>query len=225
MGKLSNLGLAIAMLAVTLVAVPAARAVPVLVGKVLDNDRVMVWDITLKLGQTGPATPPDEDAVILFLEGGKIRSDSTTGSNTMIRDFGDAVFVPKGSKIRDTLVKGGPAHEVVVWLKNVPAKTLANSTKYPLAFPRPGAVQTLDNDRVVVWHYTWLPGKPTPMHFHDKDAVVAYRYDGAVTSTAPDGTATINNAKAGEIRFNPAGRIHSELLSSARQSAAMVELK
>ena len=32
-------------------------AVPVLASKVIDNDQVTVWDITLKQGQQGPATP------------------------------------------------------------------------------------------------------------------------------------------------------------------------
>jgi hypothetical protein len=78
---------------------------------------------------------------------------------------------------------------------------------------------------VVVWNYSWAPGKPTPMHFHDKDVVVAYRYDGALKSVTPDGKATANAYKAGEVRFNKANRAHYELLTSPRQSAVMMELK
>jgi hypothetical protein len=205
--------------------VAEAQAVPVLASKAIDNDQVTVWDITLKQGQQGPATPADQDAVILYLEGGTIKSDSTPGSSTDARGFGDAVFVPKGSNLRETLVKGGPVHEVMIWLKNAKTKTIANSTKYPPAWPRPGAVKTLENDRVIAWNYSWLPDRPAPTHFHIHQQVVAYRYDGAIKTIAPDGTATTDEHKAGEIRFTEPNRTHSEQWDSGRMSAVVLELK
>jgi hypothetical protein len=63
------------------------------------------------------------------------------------------------------------------------------------------------------------------MHFHDKDVVVAYRYDGTLKSVTPDGASVLNAYRAGEIRFNRANRSHYEELTSARQSAVMMELK
>ena len=63
------------------------------------------------------------------------------------------------------------------------------------------------------------------MHFHDKDVVVAYRYDAELASTTPDGKRVVNRFEAGEVRFNPAKRVHSELLVSPRASAVMTELK
>jgi hypothetical protein len=63
------------------------------------------------------------------------------------------------------------------------------------------------------------------MHFHDKDVVVAYRYDGTLRSVTPDGEATDNAYRKGDIRFNKANRTHSELLITERQSAVILELK
>ena len=111
----------------------------------------------------------------------------------MTRKFGDAVFVPKGTDSYDTVLDGGPAHEVVVLLKDAPSPVYPNTQKLPLAFPRPGSVKVLANKRVTVWHYSWVKDKPTPLHFHDTDVVVAYRYDGAVKSTTQDGVATVNS--------------------------------
>ena len=122
-------------------------------------------------------------------------------------------------------MQGVGAHEVVVALKDYRAAVVANTTGLPAAFPRPGAVRVLDNDRMTVWHYTWTPGVPTPMHFHDKDVVVAFRYDGTLKSVTPDGTSVSNPYKAGDIRFNKANRSHYEELTTDRQSAVMVELK
>jgi len=54
---------------------------------------------------------------------------------------------------------------------------------------------------------------------------VAYRYDGTLKSTMPDGTVMENPYKKGDIRFNKGNRSHSELLTTARQSAVILELK
>jgi hypothetical protein len=36
----------------------------------------------------------------------------------------------------------------------------------PPPFPRAGAKQLLDNDRVTVWDVVWPKGQPTPLHRH-----------------------------------------------------------
>jgi hypothetical protein len=193
---------------------------------VIDNERVTVWDVTLTKGMEGPATPHDLDTVIMFLEGGKIRTADSNGHITVAaRAFGDAVFVPKGSDAKDQPLSGGTAHEIVIALKDHATAAIANTSGYPSAFPRPGSVKVLENDRVVVWHYSWTPGVPTPMHFHDKDIVVAYRYDGSLKSVTPAGSSVENSYRVGDIRFNKGNRIHYEELTNGRQSAVMTELK
>lgn len=204
---------------------PASAEVPVLASKAIDNDQVTAWDITLKPGQTGPLTPTDQDAVILYLEGGTIKSDSASGTATVTRAFGDAVFVPKGSRLRESAVKGGPVHEIVVWLKDAKPKTIANPTKYPAAWPRPGAVKTLENDRVIAWHYSWLKGRPAPMHFHIHQQVIGERYTGAIKTIMEDGKVTMGPTEAGQIRFTEPGRMHSEEWGSGKVSAVVLELK
>jgi hypothetical protein len=211
-------------------AASAHAEVPVLASKVIDNDQVTVWDITLKPGQQGPATPKDMDTVVMYLEGGTVKSDGAVRSETNDRKFGDAVFIAKGSNVRDTLVKGGsahqePAHQVVVWLKNVKPKTIANPTQYPTAWPRPGAVKTLENDRVAAWNYSWIKGRPAPTHFHIHQQVVAERFDGAIKTITPDGNASVGPTKAGEIRFTEPNRLHSEEWDSGKVSAVVLELK
>jgi predicted metal-dependent enzyme (double-stranded beta helix superfamily) len=203
------------------VAVPAVAAAPV-----IDNERVTVWDVTLANGDSAPPTSRDLDTVIMFLEGGTIRTVVKGKTTTATHAFGDAVFVPAGSDAVDTLISAGHAHEVVIALKpHAVPSAVPNTSGFPLAFPRPGVVKVLENARVVVWHYAWTPGVATPMHFHDKEVVVAYRQNGALTSITPDGERVVNAYKSGEIRFNAANRIHQELLVGPPQSAVMMELK
>jgi hypothetical protein len=164
---------------------------------VIDNERVSVWETTASL----PPSPNDFVAVSLAAKG-------------------TAVFGHKGDTPGQTGVR-----TVVNELKDHPTPPVPNTSGYPNAFPRPRVVKLVENDRVVVWSYRWNLNEPTPMHFHDKDVVVVYQDDTALTSTTPDGKSVTNEYKSGEIRFNRANRTHTELLIRDTGSAVMTELK
>jgi hypothetical protein len=102
---------------------------------------------------------------------------------------------------------------------------LANETGYPLAFPRKHARKLLENAQVVVWDYVWHAGEPTPMHFHDKDALVVFEDTGSVKSTTPDGKSAVADFKFGQVRFAPRNRSHSEILAGGKAHAVITELK
>jgi hypothetical protein len=148
---------------------------------VLDNERVTVWDTM------SPLRPMQHDFVAVSLS-----------------KKGTAVFGHKG----DVAGKLG-IRTVVVELKDHPLAPIANTSGYPLAFPRRYAKKLLDNDQVVVWDNVWHAGKPTPMHFHDKDALVVYEATGALQSTTPDGKQVVSEYGFAQIRFSP--RDHSPL--------------
>jgi hypothetical protein len=138
----------------------------------------------------------------------------------------DTVAVSLQGKV--TFAKAGSGavkQKVVIGLKPLKVEPLANPTKYPLAMDRPGAMKLLENDRVIVWDYRWTPGKPTPMHFHNKDVVVTYLEDGDLKSTTDKGEVTTNQYKAGMIKFNLRNRTHTEELVKGTQRAIIVELK
>ena len=121
--------------------------------------------------------------------------------------------------------RGPAAAEIVIELKDTQIPPHKNGTSYPLAFPRPGSRKVLENDRVVVWDYSWTPGSPTPMHFHDKDVVVTYLEDGALRSTEPNGQSVVNPHYFGFTKFNAGDRTHTEELIRGKGRAIIVELK
>jgi hypothetical protein len=202
----------------------AATATPALSQEaatpVIDNGRVSVRDIALEPGKPGPLITHQGDYVILYTSGGRIR-----GSNGKIQTHaaGSAVF-GHGGVTSDT-AQAKPAHEVVVELKDTPSNTVPNNSGLPSAFPRSGSRKVFENHRVRVWNYTWLPGKPTPMHFHDTEVLVVFLGDGDIADITPDGKKTITHHSAGEIVFNLANRSHSEELVKGHQSGVMLELK
>ena len=163
----------------------------------LDNDRVSVFDTTQAL------TPAQHDFVAVPL--------TRLGS----AHFGHRGAVPGKSGART----------VIVELKDHEGAPIANTSGYPLGFPRPHARKLLENDKVVVWDYAWRPHAPTPMHFHDKDTLVVFEATGALQSTTPDGKITASDNKFGDIRFNRRDRTHSELLLRGQARAVIVELK
>ena len=170
---------------------------------VIDNDRVTVWDVT----GTNPAGH-DRDVVVMRLTGAKA---------------GTASFSAKGSERNKP--GGIGARSLIIELKDTVVPPIENKTGYPLAFPRPHVKKLLENNRVIVWSYRWNPGEPTPVHFHDKDVVVVYLEDTALTSTTPDGAKKLNEYKAFDVRFNKRDRTHTELLEHGTGSAMMMELK
>ena len=132
---------------------------------------------------------------------------------------GSATFLPKG-----VLPKiAGPS--VVIDLKDYLVAPIANTSGYPLAFPRPGVKKILENERVIVWDCTWSPGVDIPMHFHDKDAVVVFLEDGVLKSTTLDGQSVATPHVPGEVRFAPRSRAHAEMLVRGKQRAIITELK
>jgi hypothetical protein len=120
-----------------------------------------------------------------------------------------------------------PSHgrTIVIELKDNTIPPMANTTKYPNAFPRPGSKKVLESKRVIVWDYTWTPGVATPMHFHDKDVVVTYLKDGSLKSTTPSGDVTTNDYSFGTVRYNARDRTHTETLVKGSQRAIITEFK
>ena len=210
-----------------MVAVPApAQSAIVRVTPIIDNERVTVWDITLSQGQSTAFRRHENDFVTMFLAGARFRTTNENGRTTVPeRQFGEVVYGRKGTEQRDEVISGGAARLIVVELKDHPGPLYANKSGYPPAFPRPGSTKTLDNERVVVWNYSRIPNVPTPMHLHDKDVVVVFRYDGSLKSTTPDGKSLVNDYTSGSIRFNRGDRAHYEELVKGQQSGMMMELK
>ena len=152
----------------------------------------------------------------------------TDGKDTGTRPHDAVVVDPKSASVR--FVKTGAPllakeRSIIIELLEPPIGPLPNTTGLPDAFDRPGIEKLLDNERVTVWRYTWLPNKKTPQHFHANDVVVVHLADGVLASITPDGKTAMNANSYGLTKFNPRGRVHFEELVKGKASAVIVELK
>ena len=194
--------------------------------QLIDNERVTVWDVTVEKGKATPMHRHLLDTVLVDLTDAAVKVTSQNGSSGVNSvKKGHVSLVQKGSADQQEGVTDAPRHFIMVELKDAKVAPLPNKSGYPDAFPREGSKKLLDNPRVVVWDYSWTPGKPTAMHFHDKDVVVVYLDNGDLSSTTPDGKTTVNSYVFGQAKFNTRDRAHSELLTKGSQRVIAIELK
>lgn len=183
--------------------------------------------ITLYLAATlFQAGVADKASDKLLIDNERTTVWDTASPRAFSNDF-VAVSLPDGAVAfgRKGSTPAAKGRTIIVELKDHKVAPLANKSGYPNAFPRPGSKKVLENDRVIVWDYTWTPGVATPMHFHDKDVVVTYLKDGSLKSTTPAGDNVVNDYTFGAVRFNLRDRSHMETLVKGSQRAIIVEFK
>jgi len=96
----------------------------------------------------------------------------------------------------------------------------------PPVFPREGAKQLIDNERVTVWDATWPIGKPTAMHQNNFDMVTVELENAAIRITGKNGKAKSSSFKPGQASFVVKGIAQMEEGSSnPSRHAIVVELK
>ena len=194
--------------------------------QLVDNDRVTMWDVTWLKGKPSPMHRHRYDLVGVYLVGSAMKVtllDGTSRESSVEPGF--ILYQPAGVTHIEEGVADPPRHAILTDIKGGPVGAMANTSGYPAAFPRDGAKKAVDNDKVTIWEYAWPLGKPTGMHFHDKDLFAVFLSDGEIRSTTPDGKSVVAKVKRGDTRFSPRGNVHSEELVSGAARAVLTELK
>lgn len=194
--------------------------------QLLDNERVSMWDVTWLKGKPSPMHRHRYDLVGVYLVGSAIKvtlPDGTSRESTVEPGF--ILYQREGVTHVEEGMADIPRHAILTDIKGGPIGAMANTSGYPAAFPRAGAKQAVDNEKVTIWEYAWTVGKSTGMHFHDKDTFAVFLSDGELKSTTPDGKSDVAKVKRGDTRFSPRGRVHAEELVSGAIRAVITELK
>ena len=85
--------------------------------RVVDNERVTVWQVTWVPGQKTPVHVHDKDVVAVYLGAGTVRSTTPDGTSTAVpRTLGEAVFLPRGRTHVEECI-AGPRRDIIVELK------------------------------------------------------------------------------------------------------------
>jgi quercetin dioxygenase-like cupin family protein len=194
--------------------------------QLVDNERVTVWDVTWPKGKPSPMHRHRYDLAGVYLVGSLIRitlPDGTIRESTV--DEGYVHFQREGiTHIEEGMVEDRPRHAILIDLKNHAVTPPPRPAGLPPAFPREGARNRFENERIAVWEYGWTE-EATPLHFHDRDLVAVVMEGGEIESTTPDGRRQVTRIARGEASFAPGNRAHSERRVSGTPRAILVELK
>jgi quercetin dioxygenase-like cupin family protein len=198
--------------------------------KLFENDRVMVWDATWPIGVDQPIHQHKYDMAVVFLRYGKIKVTSLDGKATIAAPFEAprVVYQAKGVTHKEEAVgsPGDPERRgIMVDLKDSAPPQFALKPGQELAFPREGATDVVDNARVRIWDYSWLPNRPVAGHVHDKDSVEVFVASGTLVTKLAGGQEMSKTVAYGDTRFVPRGQVDREEAVSGTPRAFIIELK
>ena len=195
--------------------------------KVLENESVVVWDVTWRKGQPTPMHQHGVDVVGVTLVPGTVRVTLPDGSSreSALDSVGAVSSGGKGLIHQEEGTSDVPRRAILIELKGTKKDPAPRQKVIEPPWPREGASKVLENDQVVVWDYKFPAGGSFPLHFHDKDSVVVELEPGVIRSIPQDGAPQEVTWQGMRARFNPRGRIHREEVVSGAPRGIIVELK
>ena len=138
--------------------------------KILDNDRVQVWNIAWLKDQPSPLHRHLYDLVGVYYEPGDRLIISPEGAKRPVSTKAwEIAFQKAGVTHIEEGVSDAPLRSVFVEMKQ-PGPYGTEAVGNAPAFTGEGATQKLDNERVTVWEFT--AKAPARTHRHTHDAVV-----------------------------------------------------
>jgi quercetin dioxygenase-like cupin family protein len=195
--------------------------------KILENDRVIVWDVQLRKGQRADLHTHPYDIVSVTLTPGGHQDHGADGvSEDRLFKTGDVRFTPKGRTHFEVGLTDPPRRAIVTELKPVAPGPAPAAAKYPPAYPREGAKKILENDRVILWDVTLENSRRTEVHMHPYDIMSVTIVPGAIRDVGVDGTIEERRFEMGQVRYQTQGRVHAdEGASPVPRRSIVIEFK
>ena len=194
--------------------------------QLLDTDRITVWDIVWPKGQpTAMHRHPYDQVGTYYAAGGRLITTPDGAVRTAITKVGSLSTTRKGTTHIEDGNTDPPLRAVFIELKKETASGLPAADAGGALFPRDGATQVLDDDRVTVWDYTWASGAPGLRYRPARETVIVWLGAGTLRVTPRDGAATVSDVKAGTMRHITRGANETVEVVSGSPRAMFFELK
>ena len=141
--------------------------------KILDNDRVQVWNIAWLKGQPSPMHRHIYDLLGVYYEPGDRIIISPEGTRRPVSTkAGDVIFQRTGVTHIEEGVSEVPLRAAFVELKHADQHGADTAAGGAPAFSGEGAKQRLDNERGTIWEYAQPPASGQHRHVYDAVVVV-----------------------------------------------------
>lgn len=195
--------------------------------KLLETDRIVVWDIVWPKGQPTPMhLHPYDQVGTYYQSGGRVVTTPDGAKTSSVTPVGNLSTTKRGRLHSEEGVTDTPLRAVFIEMKkDGPAGETAGVSDLAPAFPRDGAKQLLDDERVTVWDYSWTPGATEVARRYARDAVVVWMGNGKLRSTSPGGTPAVMETVAGKIRYTTRGTVLTEAAVEGAPRAYVFEFK
>ena len=191
--------------------------------KLLETDRIVVWDIVWPKGQPSPLHRHVFDQVGTYYQaGGRAitplngqRSETTTPAGNISTTRKGTTHVEEGTT-------DPPLRAVFIEMKlDTPSK---QSTERSLAPPRIGARQAHSEDRVTVWDFTWSTQTPA-MTRYEQDTVLVWLTPGTFRVRADGQAAEVVTVRSGSSWYRKGGTVETEELAEGSSRAMIFEFR
>ena len=195
--------------------------------KLLDTDRITVWDIVWPKGQPTAMHRHVYDQVgTYYVTGGRLITTPDGAARAAITEVGSLSTTRKGTTHIEEGNTDPPLRAVFIELKRETASGLPDAdVGGPAPFPRDGATQILDDDRVTAWDYRWASGSQGLRYRPARETVIVWLGAGTVRMTPHSSAATESDVKAGTMHHLTAGSDETVEIVSGSPRAILFQLK
>ncbi|HXH05614.1 MAG TPA: hypothetical protein VNI83_03390 [Vicinamibacterales bacterium] len=194
--------------------------------KVLENERVVVWDVVWRRDEPTPVHEHRRPAMTIVVAPGRrmvrLPDNRTAVSGELA--VGTYAWTERGTVHADQGLSDPPLRAIVIEIADRRVRAPAPPSGMPRAFSGPESRKLFENREVVLWDVA-LPPAGLPMHYHDRDLVAVVLGEGRVRSIAADGAVQETDWTFGAVRWAPGGRTHREEVLAGAPRAMILELK
>jgi hypothetical protein len=195
--------------------------------KLLDTDRIAVWEIAWPKGQPTPMHRHVYDQVgTYYARGGRTITTPDGAVRGVITEVGSLSTTKKGTTHIEEGNSDPPLRAVFIELKKESGSGLpAADVGGPAPFPRDDAKQILDDDRVTAWDYTWTSGSQRLRYRPARETVIVWLGAGKLRVRQRGRDATVSDVSAGTMHHLDRGSNETLEIVSGSPRAILFELK
>lgn len=200
------------------------------VTQILDNIRVTVWEVNWHHGDSQPVHRHRYDMAGVYLRWGPITVTDLDGKAVQGAQFEvpRPYFQARGITHKEE-AHGQPGDPerlaIMVDLKEAMTDMMVIDADEPPAYPRDGAKNVLENQRIRMWDYTFTPNGPAVARAYRSDVVEVVVTGGDVRVTMPGGKTETRTLAPKQARYITRGTVTTEQGVSGSPRVVAIELR
>ena len=178
--------------------------------KLFETDRIVVWDIAWPKGYATPLHRHLYDQVgTYYATGGRIITTPDGEKRSSTTPVGGLSTTKRGTTHIEEGATDPPLRAVFIEMKKDEG---SGQPEAPAAMAPPwvrdSSKPLLDDQRVVVWDYTWKPGAPAASTY-TRDTVLVWLGTGKIRLTPQGGRAAVVDVVPGQVRRYARGAVET----------------